>query len=77
MTEKQSNENAPNGQGTTNQFPCKLCKQPIEKAVDCVRCRWPAHSRQYSCTTSRVATRCGFTSAAGLAIESRTAWQQI
>jgi hypothetical protein len=36
MTEKHSNENAPKAQGTTNQFPCELCKQPIEKAVDCV-----------------------------------------
>jgi hypothetical protein len=36
MTEKHSNEHAPNAPGTTNQFPCELCKQPVEKAVDCV-----------------------------------------
>jgi hypothetical protein len=36
MTEKHSSENAPNAPRTTNQFPCELCKQPIEKAVDCV-----------------------------------------
>jgi hypothetical protein len=36
MTEQHSTEDAPNAQGTTTHFSCELCKQPIEKAVDCV-----------------------------------------
>lgn len=36
MTTKHSNENALKAERTTNQFLCELCKQPTEKAVDCV-----------------------------------------